>query len=169
MNRIDVHPSAIVDNGANIGPRTRIWHWTHICSGAVVGDDCSFGQNVFVGNDVKIGNNCKIQNNVSIFDSVILENDVFCGPSMVFTNVHNPRAKINRKNEYRKTIVKKGATIGANSTIICGIVLGENCFIAAGAVVTKNVEAYALMAGVPEKRVGWMDENGNKVKTQPII
>jgi UDP-2-acetamido-3-amino-2,3-dideoxy-glucuronate N-acetyltransferase len=166
MSNIKIHLSAIVDNGARIGSGTRIWHWTHICSGAAIGENCSFGQNVFVANDVKIGKNCKIQNNVSIYDSVILEDDVFCGPSMVFTNVYNPRAKINRKKEYKKTIVKKGATIGANSTIICGVILGENCFIAAGAVVTKNVEPYALMAGVPASRIGWVDELGNRVKCQ---
>jgi UDP-2-acetamido-3-amino-2,3-dideoxy-glucuronate N-acetyltransferase len=167
MKNITIHSSAIVDDGARIGTGSKIWHWTHICSGASIGENCSFGQNVFVGNDVKIGNNCKVQNNVSIYDSVVLEDDVFCGPSMVFTNVYNPRANINRKNEYKKTIVRKGSTIGANATIICGVILGENCFIAAGAVVTKNVKAYALMAGVPAKRIGWIDECGNSVESQP--
>ena len=167
MSNIDVHSSAIVDKGATIGSGTRIWHWVHICGGATVGKNCSFGQNTFVGNNVTVGNNCKIQNNVSIFDAVTLEDDVFCGPSMVFTNVYNPRSKINRKNEYRETLVKIGATIGANATIICGVTLGKSCFIAAGAVVTKNVEPFALMAGVPAKRIGWVNKKGDKDETQP--
>ncbi len=164
-----IHPTAIIDKGAIVGDGSRIWHWTHICSGAKVGDNCSFGQNVFIGNDVIIGNNCKIQNNVSIYDSVYLEDNVFCGPSMVFTNVHNPRAAIPRKNEYRKTYVKKGSTIGANATIVCGVTLGEYCFIAAGAVVTRNVMPFALMAGVPAKQIGWMNKQGEKVDSQPEI
>ena len=153
---ITVHPTAIIDNGAEIGAGSRIWHWVHICSKAVIGKNCSFGQNVFVGNDVVIGDNVKIQNNVSVYDSVILEDDVFCGPSMVFTNVINPRSHVIRKNEYKKTVVRKGASIGTNATIICGIELGQYCFIAAGAVVNKNVAPYSLMAGVPALRKGWI-------------
>ena len=168
MDNIIIHSSAIVDKGANIGLGTKVWHWTHICSGASIGRYCSFGQNVFIANDVIIGNNCKVQNNVSIYDSVVLEDDVFCGPSMVFTNVYNPRAKINRKNEYRRTVVKKGATIGANATIVCGVILGENCFIGAGAVVTKDVEPFSLMVGVPAKRIGWVNKRGEKVDNRPI-
>lgn len=164
-----VHDTAIVDKGAQIGDGTRIWHWVHICGEAKIGEKCSFGQNVFVGNDVVIGNNCKVQNNVSIYDAVILEDDVFCGPSMVFTNVFNPRSAVTRKNEYRSTIVKKGATIGANATIVCGVTLGEYCFVAAGAVITRDVEPHALMAGVPAKRIGWMNANGEKVAEQPEI
>ena len=153
---VTVHPTAIVDTGAQIGDRSRVWHWAHICSGAKIGNDCSFGQNVFVGHDVVIGNNVKVQNNVSIYDAVRLEDDVFCGPSMVFTNVYNPRSAVNRKNEYRQTVVKKGATFGANSTIVCGITIGEHAFIGAGAVINRDVPAYALMLGVPAKRRGWM-------------
>jgi UDP-2-acetamido-3-amino-2,3-dideoxy-glucuronate N-acetyltransferase len=151
-----IHPTAIVDAGAQIGEGSRVWHWAHICSGAKIGKDCSFGQNVFVGNDVVIGNNVKIQNNVSVYDAVRLEDDVFCGPSMVFTNVYNPRSAITRKNEYRQTLVKRGATLGANSTIVCGITIGEHAFIGAGAVINRDVPAYALMLGVPAKRRGWM-------------
>ena len=158
-----IHPTAIIDAGAQIGEGTRIWHWVHICAGARIGERCSFGQNVFVGNDVVIGNNCKVQNNVSIYDAVTLEDDVFCGPSMVFTNVHNPRAAVIRKEEYRRTLVKKGATIGANATIVCGVTLGEYAFIAAGAVVTKDVKPYALMAGVPALQIGWMSQHGERL------
>ncbi len=161
------HPTAIIDEGAQIGEGTRVWHWVHISSGAKIGERCSFGQNVYVGNDVLIGNNVKVQNNVSIYDAVTLEDDVFCGPSMVFTNVHNPRSAVIRKNEYRSTLVKKGTTIGANATIVCGVTLGEYCFIAAGAVITKDVEPYALMAGVPAKRIGWMNEFGERVTESP--
>ncbi len=157
------HETAIVDDGAQIGSGSRIWHWTHICPQTLIGKDCSFGQNVYVGNNVTIGNNCKIQNNVSVYDNVILEDDVFCGPSMVFTNVYNPRAAIVRKNEYKTTLVKKGATIGANATIVCGVTLGENAFIAAGAVVNRDVKAFALMAGVPAKQIGWMSRFGEKI------
>jgi UDP-2-acetamido-3-amino-2,3-dideoxy-glucuronate N-acetyltransferase len=157
------HETAIIDTGAKIGDNTRIWHWVHICSGAKIGAFCSFGQNVFVGNDVVIGNNCKIQNNVSLYDAVKLEDDVFCGPSMVFTNVYNPRAEVTRKNEYRQTLVKKGATIGANATIVCGVTLGEYCFIAAGAVINRNVKSYALMAGVPAKQIAWVSKAGNRL------
>ena len=160
---ITIHPTAIVDAGAQIGQGTRIWHWVHICAGARIGERCSFGQNVFVGNDVVIGNNCKVQNNVSLYDAVTLEDDVFCGPSMVFTNVHNPRAAVIRKDEYRRTLVKKGATIGANATLVCGVTLGEYAFIAAGAVITKDVKPYALMAGVPARQIGWMSQHGERL------
>jgi UDP-2-acetamido-3-amino-2,3-dideoxy-glucuronate N-acetyltransferase len=159
-----MHETAIVDNGATIGHNTKIWHWVHICSGAIIGDNCVFGQNVFVGNKVKIGNRVKIQNNVSVYDDVVLEDDVFCGPSCVFTNVYNPRAHIERKNEYRTTLVKKGATIGANATIICGNSIGEYSLIGAGAVVTKDVRPYALMAGVPAKQIGWVSHAGEILK-----
>lgn len=157
------HPTAIIDEGAQIGPGTRIWHWVHICAGARIGAGCSFGQNVFVGNDVMIGDNCKVQNNVSIYDAVTLEDDVFCGPSMVFTNVYNPRSAVTRKDEYRRTLVKRGATIGANATIVCGVTLGEYAFIAAGAVVTRDVKPYALMAGVPARQIGWMSPHGERL------
>jgi UDP-2-acetamido-3-amino-2,3-dideoxy-glucuronate N-acetyltransferase len=157
------HETAIVDAGATIGTGTRIWHWVHVCGGAQIGEDCSLGQNVFVGNDVVIGNRCKIQNNVSVYDAVILEDDVFCGPSMVFTNVHNPRSAVTRKDEYRPTRVRLGATIGANATIVCGVTLGEYCFIGAGAVITKDVKPYALMAGVPAKQIGWMSQHGERL------
>lgn len=162
---VQIHASAIVDEGAQIGAGSRVWHWVHICSKAKIGRGCSFGQNVFVGNDVVIGNNVKVQNNVSIYDAVTLEDDVFCGPSMVFTNVINPRSAIIRKNEYLKTVVRKGATIGANATIVCGIELGENSFIGAGAVVTKNVAPYALILGNPGKQVGWMCRCGTRIPT----
>lgn len=158
------HSTAIIDDGATIGRGTRIWHWVHISSGAVIGRDCSFGQNVFVGNKVAIGNNVKVQNNISVYDNVILEDDVFCGPSMVFTNVYNPRSAIPRKSEYRDTIVKKGATLGANCTIVCGITVGEHAFIGAGAVINKDVLPYALMAGVPAKQIGWMSQYGMRLK-----
>jgi UDP-2-acetamido-3-amino-2,3-dideoxy-glucuronate N-acetyltransferase len=158
-----VHPTAIVDEGAQIGEGTRVWHWVHICGGARIGNGCSFGQNVFVGNDVVIGNNVKIQNNVSVYDAVTLEDDVFCGPSMVFTNVYNPRSAVSRKNEYRRTVVKKGVTLGANSTIVCGTTIGEHAFVAAGAVINRDVKPYALMAGVPAKQIGWMSEAGDRL------
>ena len=158
------HETAIVDDGAQIGAGSRIWHWVHISGGAKIGEKCSFGQNVFVGNNVVIGNNCKVQNNVSIYDNVFLDNDVFCGPSMVFTNVYNPRSAIVRKNEYRNTYVKRGVTIGANATIVCGVTLGEFSFIAAGAVVNKDVKPFALMAGVPAKQIGWMSKFGEQIK-----
>ena len=169
MNEYTLHPTAIVDEGAQIGRGTRVWHWVHICGGAKIGDSCSFGQNVFVGNDVVIGNNVKVQNNVSIYDAVTLEDDVFCGPSMVFTNVYNPRSAIERKDEYQKTVVKKGATIGANATIVCGVTLGNHCFIAAGAVITKDVLPYALVAGVPARQIGWMNEKGERVEESPEV
>ena len=157
------HPSAIIDDGAHIGLGSRIWHFTHICAGAYIGEHCSLGQNVFVGNRVRIGNHCKIQNNVSVYDNVTLENGVFCGPSMVFTNVYNPRSLIERKNEYRDTLVKTGATLGANCTIVCGITIGQFAFIGAGAVVNKNVPDYALMVGVPARQIGWISEYGEQL------
>tara|TARA_B100001059_G_scaffold235717_1_gene282438 strand:+ start:2212 stop:2796 length:585 start_codon:yes stop_codon:yes gene_type:complete len=157
------HDTAIVDDGALIGDGSRIWHWTHICKGAKIGSNVSLGQNVFVGNKVVIGDKCKIQNNVSIYDNVYLEEGVFCGPSMVFTNVYNPRSFIERKDEYKETLIKKGASLGANCTIICGITIGEFAFVAAGAVVNKDVSSYALMAGVPAKQIGWMSEYGQQL------
>lgn len=158
-----IHPSAIVDEGAHIGEGSRIWHFVHVCGGARIGKGVSLGQNVFVGNKVVIGDHCKIQNNVSVYDNVTLEEGVFCGPSMVFTNVHNPRALIERKSEYRNTLVKKGATLGANCTIVCGVTIGEYAFIGAGAVVTKDVPAYALMVGVPARQIGWMSAFGEQL------
>ncbi len=164
------HETAIVDEGAIIGAGTKIWHWSHVCGRNVkIGKGCSFGQNVYVGNDVSIGDNCRVQNNVSVYDRVILENDVFCGPSMVFTNVINPRAHIPRKDEYKTTLVRRGATIGANATIVCGVEIGEYAFIAAGAVITKNVPAYALMAGVPAKRLGWVCQCGVSLEREPPL
>lgn len=163
MNDIFIHPTAIVDEGAQIGSGSRVWHWAHVCSGARIGNGVSLGQNVFVGNKVVIGSQCKIQNNVSVYDNVILEEGVFCGPSMVFTNVYNPRALVERKSEYRNTLVKRGATLGANCTIVCGITIGEYAFIGAGTVVTKDVPAYALMVGVPAKQIGWISEYGEKL------
>ena len=157
------HESAIVDEGATIGEGTKIWHFSHVCSGAVIGNACSLGQNVFVGNQVVIGNNCKIQNNVSVYDNVTLEDDVFCGPSMVFTNVYNPRSAVSRKNEYRDTLVGQGATLGANCTIVCGVMIGRYAFIGAGAVVNKDVPDYALMVGVPACQIGWMSEYGEQL------
>ena len=158
-----IHPSAIVDEGAQIGEGSRIWHWVHVCGGARIGKGVSLGQNVFVGNKVVIGDHCKVQNNVSVYDNVTLEEGVFCGPSMVFTNVYNPRSLIERKSEYRDTLVKKGATLGANCTIVCGATIGEYAFVGAGAVVTKNVPAYALMVGVPARQIGWMSEFGEQL------
>jgi UDP-2-acetamido-3-amino-2,3-dideoxy-glucuronate N-acetyltransferase len=160
---ITIHPTAIVDEGAQIGEGSRVWHWVHISGGAKIGRDCSFGQNVYVGNRVVIGNNCKIQNNVSVYDNVTLEDDVFCGPSMVFTNVYNPRSAVSRKDEYRNTLVKRGVTIGANATIVCGTTLGEYAFVSAGGVINRNVKPYALMAGVPAKQIGWMSRHGEKL------
>ncbi len=158
-----VHDSAIIDEGTRIGKDTKIWHFVHVCSGAKIGKRVTLGQNVFVGNRVKIGNNCKIQNNVSIYDNVYLESDVFCGPSMVFTNVYNPRSEINKKHEYRDTIVQKGATLGANCTIICGVTIGRYAFVGAGAVINSDVKPYALMVGVPAKQIGWMSEFGEQL------
>ncbi len=158
------HESAIVDDGAKIGDGSRVWHFVHVCSGAVIGNDCSLGQNVFVGNKVLIGNNVKIQNNVSVYDNVVLEDDVFCGPSMVFTNVYNPRSFITRKDEYQETLVERGATLGANCTIICGVKIGRFAFVGAGAVINKDVLAYSLMVGVPAKQIGWISEYGEQLK-----
>ena len=163
MSEYYVHESAIVDEGAQIGKESRVWHFVHVCSGAQIGKGVSLGQNVFVSNLVTIGDNCKIQNNVSVYDNVHLEADVFCGPSMVFTNVYNPRSGIERKDEYRDTIVKRGATLGANCTIVCGITIGEYAFVGAGAVVNKHVKPYALMVGVPAKHIGWMSEFGEQL------
>lgn len=158
-----VHPTAIVDEGAQIGDGSRVWHWVHVCAGARIGKDVSLGQNVFVGNKVVIGDRCKIQNNVSVYDNVTLEEGVFCGPSMVFTNVYNPRSLIERKSEYRNTLVKRGATLGANCTLVCGVTIGEFAFIGAGTVVNKNVKPYALMVGVPARQIGWISEHGERL------
>ena len=155
-----IHPSAIIDQGAQIGEGSRVWHFVHVCSGAKIGQGVSLGQNVFVGNQVTIGDRCKVQNNVSVYDNVTLEEGVFCGPSMVFTNVHNPRALIERKNEYRNTLVKKGATLGANCTVVCGVTIGEYAFVGAGALVNKDVKPYSLMVGVPARQIGWMSDFG---------
>ncbi len=160
---VQIHPSAIVDEGAQIGEGSRVWHFVHVCGGAKIGKNVSMGQNVFVGNKVTIGDNCKIQNNVSVYDNVHLEDGVFCGPSMVFTNVYNPRSLIERKDEYRDTLVEKGATLGANCTIVCGVTIGEYAFIGAGAVINKDVPAYALMVGVPARQIGWMSEYGEQL------
>lgn len=158
-----VHPSAIVDDGAQIGDGSRVWHFVHVCSGAQIGKGCSLGQNVFVGNKVVIGDDVKIQNNVSVYDNVTLGDGVFCGPSMVFTNVYNPRSLIERKDQYRSTTVGRGATLGANCTIVCGVTIGEFAFVGAGAVVNKDVPAYALVVGVPGKQIGWMSEFGEQL------
>jgi len=163
MTSTVIHASAIVDEGAQIGEGSRVWHFVHVCAGARIGKGVSLGQNVFVGNRVVIGNQCKIQNNVSIYDNVTLEDGVFCGPSMVFTNVYNPRSLIERKSEYRDTLIKKGATLGANCTIVCGTTIGEYAFIGAGALVNKDVPAYALMVGVPARQIGWMSEYGEQL------
>lgn len=158
-----VHESAIVDEGAQIGANTRVWHFVHVCGGAQIGEGCSLGQNVFVANKVTIGNNVKVQNNVSVYDNVHLEDDVFCGPSMVFTNVYNPRSFIERKTEYRDTLVKRGVTLGANSTIVCGVTIGEYSLIGAGAVINKDVKPFALMVGVPAKQIGWISKYGEQL------
>lgn len=157
------HDSAIVDEGAQIGEGSRVWHFAHVCGGAVIGKGVSLGQNVFVGNKVSIGDKCKIQNNVSVYDNVYLEEGVFCGPSMVFTNVYNPRSLIERKDQYLDTLVKKGATLGANCTIVCGVTIGEFAFVGAGAVINKDIPAYSLMVGVPARQIGWMSEFGEKL------
>ena len=158
-----VHETAIVDSGASIGAGSRIWHWAHVCGGAEIGENCSLGQNVFVANKVTIGNRVKIQNNVSVYDNVTLEDGVFCGPSMVFTNVYNPRAEVERKSEYRDTVVHRGATLGANCTIVCGVTIGEYAFVGAGAVVNRNVPPFALMVGVPARRIGWVSHAGERL------
>ena len=160
---VTIHPSAIVDAGAQLGDGCRVWHFAHISAGARIGRACSFGQNVYVGNDVVIGDHVKIQNNVSVYDAVTLEDDVFCGPSMVFTNVHNPRAAVSRKHEYRRTVVRRGATLGANCTIVCGVTIGEHAFVGAGAVVTHDVPDFALVLGVPARQAGWMSRHGARL------
>jgi len=160
---ITIHRTAIIDEGAQIGEGSRVWHWAHVCGQATIGKGVSLGQNVFVGNKVTIGDHCKVQNNVSVYDNVILEEGVFCGPSMVFTNVYNPRALVERKDEYRNTLIKKGATLGANCTIVCGTTVGEYAFVGAGAVINKDVKPYALMVGVPAKQIGWMSQYGEKL------
>ena len=160
---VTIHPTAVVDEGAQIGKGSSVWHFVHICAGARIGERCSFGQNVFVGNDVVIGNNVKVQNNVSVYDAVTLEDDVFCGPSMVFTNVYNPRSTVIRKDEYRRTLIRRGATLGANSTIVCGVTVGEYAFVGAGAVVNHDVADYALMVGVPARHIGWMSQHGERL------
>jgi UDP-2-acetamido-3-amino-2,3-dideoxy-glucuronate N-acetyltransferase len=157
------HPSAIIDAGAVIGNGTRVWHFSHVCGGARIGARCSLGQNVYVGGGAVIGNDVKIQNNVSVYDAVTIEDEVFCGPSMVFTNVHNPRAAVVRKHEYRPTLVRRGATIGANATVVCGVTIGAHAFIGAGAVVTRDVPDFALMAGVPARRIGWISRHGGRL------
>jgi len=163
-----VHESAIIDPGCSIGKGTKIWHFSHIMEGCRIGEGCNIGQNVVVSPGVELGNNVKVQNNVSIYSGVICEDDVFLGPSMVFTNVINPRSAVVRRGQYDQTLVKKGATIGANATIICGVTLGNYCFIGAGAVVTKNIPAYALVVGNPAKQTGWMSEYGHKLHFNPI-
>jgi UDP-2-acetamido-3-amino-2,3-dideoxy-glucuronate N-acetyltransferase len=164
MNQATIHPSAIVDEGAQLGFGTHVWHFAHVCAGARIGPGCSLGQGVYVGNDVQIGARVKIQNNVSVYDAVTLEDDVFCGPSMVFTNVINPRAAVPRKSEYRRTLVQRGASLGANSTIVCGTTIGEYAFVGAGAVVNRDVAPYALVVGVPAQRIGWMSRHGERLR-----
>lgn len=163
MSNYYQHPSAIIDDGATIGDNTRVWHFVHICSGAVIGDRCSLGQNVFIGNKVIIGDDCKIQNNVSVYDNVTLQDGVFCGPSMVFTNVYNPRSFVDRKSEYMPTLIKRGATLGANCTVVCGNTIGKFAFVGAGSIVNKDVPDYALMVGVPARQIGWMSEYGKRL------
>ena len=161
---VTIHPSAIVDDGAQLGLGTCVWHFAHVCAGARIGAGCSLGQGVYVGNDVLIGRNVKIQNHVSVYDAVTLEDDVFCGPSMVFTNVHNPRSAVARKSEYRPTRVKQGATLGANCTIVCGVTIGRYAFVGAGAVVSRDVPDFSLMVGVPARRIGWMSRHGERLQ-----
>ena len=158
-----IHHTAIIDEGASIGKNTKVWHWTHICKNAKIGANCSIGQNVFIGNNVQIGNNVKIQNNISVYDNVTLEEDVFCGPSIVFTNVMNPRSHISRKNEYQNTLVKRGASIGANATIICGNIIGEYAFIGAGCVVNRDIKPYEKVVGVPAMQIGWISAFGESI------
>ena len=159
-----IHETAIVDQGAQIGDDSRVWHWVHVCGGAQIGRGCSLGQNVFVGNRVVIGDNVKIQNNVSVYDDVTLEDGVFCGPSMVFTNVYNPRARVERKSEYRPTLVREGATLGANCTIVCGVTIGAHAFVGAGSVIIRDVPDHALMVGNPARQVGWMSMHGKRLE-----
>jgi UDP-2-acetamido-3-amino-2,3-dideoxy-glucuronate N-acetyltransferase len=163
------HPSAVVDDGAQLGEGTKVWHFAHVCAGARIGAGCSVGQGVFVGNDVQIGRNVRIQNHVSVYDAVTLDDDVFCGPSMVFTNVLNPRAAVPRKNEYRRTWVRRGATLGANCTVVCGHTIGEHAFVGAGAVVTADVPPYALMLGVPARLAGWMSAHGERLDLPCVL
>jgi len=163
MKDIFVHPTAVIDDGASIDSGTKIWHWTHISEKAIIGKNCNFGQNIFVGNKVKIGSNVKVQNNVSIYDNITIEDNVFCGPSMVFTNVINPRAFIERKDEYKSTLLQEGCSIGANATVLCGVTLGKYCLVGAGSVVTKSVKDFALIMGVPGKQVGWVSKFGNSI------
>lgn len=158
-----VHASVIVDDGAVIGAGSRIWHWTHVCAGARIGASCVLGQNVFIGGGAVIGDRCKIQNNVSVYDGVTLEDGVFCGPSMVFTNVMNPRAEVERKSEFRPTLVRRGATLGANCTIICGVTIGRYAMIGAGAVVTRDIPDFALVVGTPARRIGWVSHAGERL------
>jgi UDP-2-acetamido-3-amino-2,3-dideoxy-glucuronate N-acetyltransferase len=160
---VQIHPTAIVDVGAVIGEGTRVWHWVHVSAKAVIGKNCSLGQNVYVGNKVRIGDNVKIQNNVSVYDNVTLQDDVFCGPSMVFTNVYNPRSAVTRKDEYRDTLVRRGATLGANCTIVCGVTVGEHAFVGAGSVINRDVADFALMVGVPARQIGWMSRFGERL------
>lgn len=160
---INIHHTAEIDEGCRIGDGTQVWHWSHISSKVTIGENCSLGQNVFIGDNVTVGNNCKIQNNVSIYDGVHLDDYVFCGPSMVFTNVINPRSEFSKKNQFKKTIVKKGVTFGANSTIVCGITIGEYAFIGAGSLVHKNIKPYSLVVGVPFQQIGWMSKFGEKL------
>lgn len=161
---VTVHPTAIIDDGAQVGAGTRIWHWVHIAGAARIGKGCSFGQGVYVGNDVTIGDNVRVQNNVSVYDAVTLEDDVFCGPSMVFTNVYNPRSGVSRKDEYRRTHVSRGATLGANCTIVCGVTIGSYAFVGAGAVVTRDIKPFALMVGTPARQIGWMSRHGERLE-----
>ena len=163
MSDYFVHESSCIDAGCTIGAGTKIWHFCHVMPGAVIGENCNIGQNVFIDRNVRIGNRCKIQNNVSVYNGIQLEDDVFCGPSCVFTNVYNPRAAVERKNEFLKTLVRKGATIGANATIVCSVTLGEYCFIGAGSVVTKNVPPYACIVGNPARQIGWRCACGEKL------
>ena len=160
---VEIHPSAVVDPGAQLGDGTHVWHFAHVCAGARIGARCSLGQGVFVGNDVTIGANVKVQNHVSVYNAVTLEDDVFCGPSMVFTNVHNPRSAVSRKHAYRRTRVRRGATLGANCTIVCGVTIGQYAFVGAGAVVSRDVPDFALMVGVPARRIGWMSRHGERL------
>ena len=160
--------TAIVDRGAQIGDGTRIWHWVHVCAGAKIGEKCALGQNVFVGNESSIGDNVRIQNNVSIYDDVTVEDDVFCGPSMVFTNVYNPRSAVSRKDSYRNTLVRRGATLGANCTIVCGVTIGQYAFVGAGSVVNREVADFALMLGVPARQIGWMSRFGENGLPLPL-